>query len=115
MRAPRPRIAVSLGDPSGIGAEVTAAALAALRREVVPLVFGDRRLFARELSSLRLPVVEAGAPLPRGGALVAVTSLAAADLRHGRPTRAGGRAQLSFLEAAFDAVRRGDAAALCTA
>jgi len=80
MTPARPRIAISLGDPSGIGAEVTAAALAALRREVAPLVFGDPRLFARELAALRLPVVEPGAPLP-----------------------------------AFEAVRRGDAAALVTA
>jgi 4-hydroxythreonine-4-phosphate dehydrogenase len=111
----RPRIAISLGDPSGIGAEVTAGALGALRRELEPLVFGDARLFARELSALRLPVVQAGGPFPRGGALVAVTALPAGDVRPGRPTPGGGRAQLAFLEAAFDAVRRGDAQALCTA
>jgi 4-hydroxythreonine-4-phosphate dehydrogenase len=106
---------VSLGDPSGIGAEVAAAALAALRREVVPLVFGDPRLFARELAALRLPVVPGGAPLPPGGALVAVTRLPAAAVRPGRPVPAAGAAQLAFLEAAFAAVRRGDAAALVTA
>src|SRR5512140_768867 len=101
------RVAISLGDPSGIGAEVTAAALAALRREVEPLVFGDPRLFARELSWVRLPRVAAGAALPRrGGALVEVTALAPGDVRPGRPTAAGGRAQLAFLEAAFEAVRR---------
>ncbi len=111
----KPRIAISLGDPSGIGAEVTAGALAALRREVEPLVFGDARLFARELSGLGLPVVPPGEPIPRGGALVPVTELRAADASPGRPTAAGGRAQLAFLEAAFDAVRRGDAGALCTA
>ena len=87
-----PRIAVSLGDPSGIGAEVTAAALAALRREVAPLVFGDPRLFARELAALRLPVVEPGAPLPAGGALVAVTRLPASAVRPGKPVPAAGAA-----------------------
>jgi len=111
----KPRIAVSLGDPSGIGAEVTARALHRLRRELVPLVFGDPRLFAQELSLLDLPVVSPGAPLPRGGALVAVTRLKAAEARPGRPVPAGGAAQLAYLEAAFEAVRRGDAAALCTA
>src|SRR5512142_462423 len=96
-----PRIALSLGDPSGIGAEVTAAALRALRREVAPLVFGDPRLFSRELRALRLPVVSPEDPLPEGrsGALVAVTRLAAADVRPGEPTAAGGAAQLAFLEA----------------
>jgi 4-hydroxythreonine-4-phosphate dehydrogenase len=115
MTPRRPRLAISLGDPSGIGAEVTAAALAALRREVAPLVFGDPRLFERELAALRLPVVAPGAPLPSGGAFVAVTRLPASAVRPGKPVPAGGAAQLAFLEAAFAAVRRGDAAALVTA
>jgi 4-hydroxythreonine-4-phosphate dehydrogenase len=110
-----PRIAISVGDPSGIGPEVTAAALAALGREIVPFVYGDARVFARELAALGLPVVSADAPLPSGGALVAVTALPAGAVRPGRPAPAGGAAQLSFLEAAFEAVRRGDAQALTTA
>ena len=52
-----PRIAISLGDPSGIGPEVTAKALGALRGELAPLVFGDPRVFARELGALGLPVL----------------------------------------------------------
>jgi len=110
-----PRVAVSLGDPSGVGAEVTALAIAALRREVVPYVFGDARLFDRELAEVRLPVVAAGAPLPKGGALVAVTRLGAGEVRPGRPAPQAGAAQLAFLEAAFEAVRRGEADALTTA
>ncbi len=110
------RVAVSLGDPSGIGPEVTAGALAALRGRVVPLVFGDAS-FARVARSagLELPVVAPGDPLPRGGALVRVTRLAAADRRPGRPSPAGGAASLAYLEAAFDALARGHAGALCTA
>ncbi len=116
--APRPsapRIAISLGDPSGIGAEVTAAALLALRGEVEPLLFGDPGLLSRGLSALRLPVVGLGAPVPPGGALVAVTRLPAAALRAGRPSARGASAQLAFLTAAFDSVVNGQAAALCTA
>jgi 4-hydroxythreonine-4-phosphate dehydrogenase len=110
-----PRIAISLGDPSGIGAEVTAAALAALRGELSPYVYGDPRLFARELASSGLPVVPAGAPLPAAGALVAVTRLPASAVRPGRPEPTAGAAQLAFLDAAFRAVERGDADALTTA
>ncbi len=110
-----PRIAVSLGDPSGIGPEVAAKALHALRGELAPLVFGDPRVFARDLRALGLPVVAAGAPLPDGGALVAVTRLPAGAIRPGRPAPAAGAAQLAYLAAAFEAVRSGDAAALCTA
>jgi 4-hydroxythreonine-4-phosphate dehydrogenase len=111
----RPRIALSLGDPSGIGAEVTAGALREVRAALVPYLFGDPVLFGRELAGAGLPVVPAGDPLPPGGALVAVTRLRAADARPGRPAPAGGAAQLAFLEAAFDAVRRGACDALCTA
>jgi 4-hydroxythreonine-4-phosphate dehydrogenase len=114
-RGALPRVAVSLGDPSGVGPEVTAKALAALRGELAPFVFGDPRVFERELAGLRLPVVLPGAPLPPGGALVAVTRLPAAAVRPGRPAPAAGAAQLAYFEAAFEAVRRGDAAALCTA
>jgi 4-hydroxythreonine-4-phosphate dehydrogenase len=110
-----PRIAISLGDPSGVGAEVTARALEALRGAVVPYVFGDRRLFERELAGAALPVVPAGVPLPEGGALVEVTRLPRAAVRPGRPAPSGGAAQLAFLEAAFAAVRSGAADALATA
>ncbi|ACL67808.1 4-hydroxythreonine-4-phosphate dehydrogenase [Anaeromyxobacter dehalogenans 2CP-1] len=114
-RAGRPRIAISLGDPSGVGPEVTAGALRALRGELVPLVFGDRRVLSRALGGLGLPVVEPGAPLPPGGALVATTALPAAQLRPGRPAPEAGAAQLAYVAAAFRAVREGAAAALCTA
>ncbi len=110
-----PRIAVSLGDPSGVGPEVTRKALLALRDELHPLVFGDARVLARDLGGLGLPTVGPGEPLPEGGALVAVTRLPAGAVRPGRPVPTAGAAQLAFLEAAFAAVRRGDAAALCTA
>jgi len=110
-----PRIAISLGDPSGVGAEVTAGALAALAGELVPYVYGDARLLERTLAGSGLPVVEVGAPLPPGGALVAVTRLPASAARPGRPAPGGGPAQLAYLEAAFAAVRSGAADALCTA
>ncbi len=110
------RVAVSLGDPSGIGPEVTARAVAALRGRGGPVLFGDASFarLARE-AGLELPVVAPGEPLPRGAVLVRVTRLAAADRRPGLPSPAGGAASLAYLEAAFGAVARGEAGALCTA
>src|SRR5512137_554550 len=110
------RVAVSLGDPSGIGPEVTARALAALRGRVVPLLFGDAS-FARlaRRAGLDLSVVAPGDPLPRGATLVRVTRLASPDRRPGRPSPAGGAASLAYLEAAFAALSQGLAGALCTA
>jgi len=112
---PLPRIAISLGDPSGIGAEVTAAALARVRGECAPCVYGDLGLFGRWFAESGLPVVARGETPGRGGGLVPVTELAAKDARPGKPTRAGAGAQLSYLEWAFDAVTRGEAHALVTA
>jgi 4-hydroxythreonine-4-phosphate dehydrogenase len=106
-----------MGDPSGIGAEVTARALARLRGALVPFVFGDAPVFGRAArrAGLRLPAVDPGGRLPPGGALVRVTRLAPAAARPGRPSRAGGAAQLAYVEAAFECLERGQADALVTA
>jgi 4-hydroxythreonine-4-phosphate dehydrogenase len=94
-----PRVGISLGDPSGIGAEVT---LKALRRRAVraalrPVLFGD-------------------ASLPDGPWEVrAVSALPKRDRLPGRPTRAGGLAQYAYVTAAIEAARQGEVEALCTA
>ena len=120
-RAPaagRPRVGISLGDPSGIGPEIVDRALArpAIRRALVPVVFGDGPTFERLATLRRLPAVAPGQPLPpEGPARVAVTALPAKDRAPGRPSRAGGRAQLAYVRAAVEAARRGEVDALCTA
>lgn len=106
-------VAISLGDPSGIGPEVTAAALGdgRVRRALVPLLFGDRAQVPAGLDEQppRSPA------RPARAAFVAVTALSASDRRPGRPTRAGGRAQLAYVLAAIDAAQAGAADAICTA
>jgi 4-hydroxythreonine-4-phosphate dehydrogenase len=111
------RVAISMGDPSGIGAEVTARALAAHRGAIVPYVHGDADVFASAArrARLELPVVAPGAPLPPGGAVVAVTRLPRAAAVPGKPSREGGAAQLAYLQSAYAAVVAGEADALCTA
>ena len=106
-----------MGDPSGIGAEVTARALAAHRGALVPYVFGDAEVFAAAArrARLALPAVDPGQPLPPQGALVRVTRLPRGATAPGRPARAGGAAQLAYFQAAYAAVVAGQADALCTA
>lgn len=116
--ASRPRVGISLGDPSGIGPEVVDRALAspAVRRALVPVVFGDGPSFERLAVLRRLPPVEPGAALPASGpARVAVTELAAKDRAAGKPSRAGGKGQLAYVRAAVAAALRGELDALCTA
>ncbi|MCI0570980.1 MAG: 4-hydroxythreonine-4-phosphate dehydrogenase PdxA [Myxococcaceae bacterium] len=114
----RPIIGITLGDVSGIGPEVTAAALArtAVRRALLPVVFGDGPTLQR------FPLFERWAhvaPEALGRAsqptVCVVTHLAERDRRPGKPTRAGGRAQYAFIDAAITAAREGLLDGLCTA
>jgi 4-hydroxythreonine-4-phosphate dehydrogenase len=101
------RIAISLGDPAGIGPEIVAAAVAAapaaLRQRL--LVFGDRD------------------PLDRGARAMGVEWPADVAVREGgfvapapgRPDERGGAAQVAYLEGAVAAAARGEVAAICTA
>ena len=97
----RPVVAISAGCPSGVGPEILLAALKhpKVRRALTPLVVGDASL---------------GKWLP-AGQLIPMTQLAPSDRRPGSPTRAGGRAQLAYIEAAIGLVQNGRAQALCTA
>jgi 4-hydroxythreonine-4-phosphate dehydrogenase len=119
-RTSKPRVAISLGDPSGIGPEVTAAALdrRKVRAALIPVVFGDEQVWAEACRIAgvddRLEHVDSAAEA-RGPALVPVTRLAARDRRPGRPTLEGGKAQLAYLEKAVDALQAGGFDALCTA
>ena len=116
--AGRPRVGISLGDPSGIGPEIVDRALAhpGVRRALVPVVFGDGPTLERLPSVRRFPLVERESRLPpEGPARVAVSELAAKDRAPGKPTRAGGKAQLAYVTAAVEAALRGELDALCTA
>lgn len=95
----KPRIAITLGDPSGIGAEITRKALAKaeVKRSLTPIVFGD--------ASVKIP----------GVVVEDITALPASDRRPGKPSRLGGRAQLAYILAAIDCAKFGQADAICTA
>lgn len=118
---------MSLGCPGGIGAEVSLRAALDARRDGAPyqvVALGDVTLLraraaavgasdadvveVRTLAEARgvtrgLPVLQVGPPLGE------------ASLRPGTPTREAGAAQLAWVDAACDAVARGEADALVTA
>lgn len=97
----KPVVAISSGDPCGIGPEITLKALrnVQVRRVLTPLVFGDASL-SKELPASQLQVV---------------SQLPAKDRRAGKPTRAAGLAQYAYFQAAIAAAKSGQAQAICTA
>jgi 4-hydroxythreonine-4-phosphate dehydrogenase len=104
-----PRIAVSLGDPAGIGPEIVAGAIAAapaaLRQRLV--VFGDRDLLEAGAHAM-------GVAWPGGSGGVQVIEHGF-DAAPGAPDLRSGAAQVAYLEGAVAAARRGEVGAIVTA
>ncbi len=98
-------IAVSLGDPAGIGPELCVRLAAA--RPGRARFFGDRRVLERAARAI-------GQALPAMD-LVQVTALEADEVPFGQPSDAAGAAQVAWLEAAVAATVRGETHGVCTA
>jgi 4-hydroxythreonine-4-phosphate dehydrogenase len=102
-----PLVGVTLGDPAGIGPELVARALDAPPEGVTLRVYGDRGVLEEAAARLGLR------PRWDGVDLVEVTQLEGAA--PGRPSEAGARAQLAYLERAIADARARAIASLCTA
>lgn len=112
----RPTLALSLGDPGGIGAEVSLKALAALRQRPIEVVLvGCRRWLERQYQTLR-PCSDAPLADP---ADFAWHDLPLEDLRGpvnpGEINAASGAASFAWLTAATALVQNGHCQALVTA
>jgi 4-hydroxythreonine-4-phosphate dehydrogenase len=101
------RLALTIGDPAGIGPEISAAAIASLAAEQQAqlVIFGDRGPLERAAARLgvalpTLEIIGAG----HGEATVP-----------GQPDEHSGRASVAYLEDAVAALRRGAADGLVTA
>ncbi len=112
-------IVVSIGCPAGVGPEVSVRAAAALGR-IPRVLVGDRDtiLAAARLAGVperRFASFDGHIGDPRRLYVHAVgPELSARDRRPGRPTRRAGRAQLAFIDAAFDLVNGASDRALVT-
>lgn len=126
--APRPpRLAVSIGCPSGVGPEVSVVAAAATQPRARVLLVGDLASLraaarTRDIDPKRLQRV--GDPRTAFESSteqtlfvyepLAARALSAPDRAPGRPSRAAGAAQLAWIDAATDLVTAGVADALVT-
>ena len=104
------RIGITLGDPSGIGPEIVAQALAAaspsLRRRLV--VFCDRAILERGAAIV-------GHSLPGDVTIADRGELAPEMAPPGSPSAMGGLAQVAYLETAVAAALAGEIAGVVTA
>jgi 4-hydroxy-L-threonine phosphate dehydrogenase PdxA len=119
----KPIVAVTMGDPAGIGPEVVLKALAhpAIRRVCRPLVIGDRgvlsRCFKAGASKCKLVRWERGRPWPKSNAIVihSLSSLSPAQCRPGIPSRACGAAVYRYVTEAAKLALSGAVDAIATA
>ena len=121
----RPAIAVTMGDPAGIGPELCLRALdeASLLSECIPVVLGDAGVLRRvaHTCDLSLPerIVTLGEwqanPHVQQPLVVDCQAIDADHVRPGEVDRACGHAAYTYVEAGIRAAQRGDVAAVTTA
>ncbi|MBK5276655.1 MAG: 4-hydroxythreonine-4-phosphate dehydrogenase PdxA [Desulfuromonadales bacterium] len=121
----KPLIAITMGDPCGVGPEIVVTALRSpdVKNICTPFVIGDRLALERALSVCRsgLKIYEITCPedtetAPLGAiALLSLSQLTDADLVYGSPTTAAGDAAFRYICAAARFCLEGRAAAMATA
>ena len=121
-----PIVAISMGDPAGVGAEVCLKAVREARalRRCTPLIVGDLKTLRHHARKMRLPgrlvAVEARSreeilsALSKGTPVLDLANVAARDRVFGKVRAALGRAAASYIERGVVLVRAGVADALAT-
>jgi 4-hydroxythreonine-4-phosphate dehydrogenase len=119
-----PRLALTLGDPSGIGPEVVLGALADVRtrRFFTPLLVGSLAVLEQHAARLGVEgarfvaVARPDETVPEGAlAVLDVTDGAAFGVPWGQATEAGGRVSMESVARAVDLCRSGEVAGMVTA
>jgi len=122
--ATKPVVAITMGDPSGIGPEVVLDALTdrEVRKSCLPLVIGDLgvllRAGKRSRKTPKLDLWRNDRPIAENGHAIPVyplSSLASSEARPGQPSKACGDAVYHYIKAAAELVQSGKAEAMATA
>jgi 4-phospho-D-threonate 3-dehydrogenase / 4-phospho-D-erythronate 3-dehydrogenase len=121
----RPLLAITLGDPAGIGPEITLKALkhSEVHQRVRPLVLGDRRILSRaaawvDATDLQYEIVaepSAGAYAPGTVTLLDLRNAVPADCPVGEVSAAAGRAAVDYVQLGCDLALANDVDAVVTA
>ncbi len=106
----KPRVAITMGDPTGVGPEIILKALASrrVRRAARPVVLGDGNLLGHIAGKLKLR-------LPPSQEIISLTELDPKRLKPGRPTKASSRAMITYIEEAVSMALLGEADCVVTA
>lgn len=117
----KPRVAITMGDPAGVGPEIAVKALAAPEVYAVcrPVVYGDAAILLRAAAAVgeRIEVVprDAGGDAAPGRILlVPGPALSPAEVPFGRLSLPGSRAMAHYVRAAAEDVLSGRAGAVVT-
>ncbi|MFZ2087065.1 MAG: 4-hydroxythreonine-4-phosphate dehydrogenase PdxA [Desulfobaccales bacterium] len=120
---PRPLLALTMGDPAGVGPEIMVMALAdpAVYQTCRPLVLGDLPSMERACRELTPELTLNLVQDPSQGRyqagvidLLVLSHLSAADLNHSHPSAAGGRAMVSYILAAIEMAQNNEVAGMVT-
>ncbi|MGE5248315.1 MAG: 4-hydroxythreonine-4-phosphate dehydrogenase PdxA [Verrucomicrobiota bacterium] len=118
LRAVLPKIAITMGDPAGIGPEIVVSAHE--RGELFswcrPVVYGDAAILRRAASVVGspLPISEEEDPGPGRIAVAARSQLDPEAIPFGRPSMPGSVAMAGYIRSAAEDVLSGKAAAVVT-
>lgn len=118
----RPRIAVTMGDPAGVGPEICLDLLAnsELAEHCTPIVFGNAAVMEKcaAATGRALPetiIDRAALSTSDGPAVLDLNSLGIDDFTAGQVNRATGQASYDYIIAAIDAALAGEVDAVTTA
>lgn len=112
----KPRIAITMGDPVGVGPEIT---LKSVRRQDVlslcrPVIIGDKRVLTKAAQCLGV-VKEELLELPNEATLVDLDNVPATDHNWGQVSAEAGRAAADYIERAVQEAVDGNVSAIVTA
>jgi 4-hydroxythreonine-4-phosphate dehydrogenase len=119
----RPILALTMGDPVGVGPEIIVMTLAdaAFYQICRPLVLGDlaaltraKNRLASEMNINLVAAPEEGSYRPGILDLLALSDLKEVDLAYGKPTAAGGAAMVSYILTAIDLAMQKKVAGMVT-
>jgi 4-hydroxythreonine-4-phosphate dehydrogenase len=120
---PRPLLALTMGDPVGVGPEIMVLALAdpAIYQTCRPLILGDLHAMERARQDLTPDLALHLIKDPSEGRyqagaidLLALSYLSPGDLNHSHPSAAGGRAMVSYILTAIEMALNQEVAGMVT-